>query len=292
MSLTNDFQSIMAPYSKTEFIPINMIPVVLSHYLKDHKIFHSFDVHYTHLVIKISINNLLQAPIANWSLNRPPDATRCEEIAKSVYNSRMPVDSMIYLSYNNKKQIFEILDGIHRITALKIIKRENSKPMDLIVPNDYGYNNDADSWLFNSFIIVNLKFNASIGELIQKFQMLNKGCPVPELYIKDNTEEKKTIIENIVKQYQKLFKTHFSASQNPIIPNINRDKFVELLDNIYDRYNITEETKSKIDELLTCANNFIRENIPSKVSKKAIEKCAETGCYLFMLRDSQLLEII
>jgi hypothetical protein len=292
MSLINDFQSIMAPYSKTEFIPINMIPDVLSHYLKDHKIFHSFDAQYTHLVIKIPINNLLQAPIANWSLNRPPDATRCEEIAKSIYNSRMPVDSMIYLSYNNKKQIFEILDGIHRITALKIIKRENSKPMDLIMPSDYGYNNDADHWLFNSCIIVNLKFNASISELIQKFQMLNKGSPVPELYIKDNTEEKKTIIENIVKQYQKLFKTHFSASQNPIIPNINRDKFVELLDNIYDRYNITEETKTKIDELLTNANNFIKENIPNKVSKKAIEKCAETGCYLFMLRDSQLLEII
>ena len=50
--------------------------------------------------------------------------------------------------------------------------------------------------------------------------------------------------------------------------------------------------KDKIDELLTGANNFIKANIPNKVIKKAIEKCAETGCYLFMLKESQLLEII
>jgi len=290
--MTSSFQTIMAPYVNSEFIPNNLIPDVLSYYLKDHKIFHAFDVQYTHLVIKISINNLLQTPIANWSMNRPPDMLRCEDIAKSIYKTRMPIDSMIYLSYNNLSRTFEILDGIHRITALKIIKRENAKPMDLIMPGDFGYENDADSWLFNSYIIVNLKFNSPISEIIQRFQNLNKSNPVPDLYIKDNTKEKKTIIENITKQYQKLFKSHFSASQNPIVPNINREKFIEILDNIYDRYNITEETKDKIDELLTNANNFIKDNIPTKVSKKAIEKCAETGCYLFMLKDSQLLEII
>jgi hypothetical protein len=287
-----DYNKIMEPYSKSEFIPNNLISNVLSYYLKDNKIFHSFDSQCSHLIIKIKINNLLDAPIVNWSLNRPPDLLRCRDIAKYIYNSKLPVDSMIYLSYNNLHKTFEILDGIHRITALKIIKKENSNPMNLITPNDFGYNNDAENWLFNSHIIVNIRFNAPISTLIQTFQNLNKSNPVPDLYINDNTKEKKTIIENITKQYQKLFKPHFSTSQNPTVPNINREKFIDLLDKIYERYNITEETKEKIDELLTNANNFIKNNIPNKISKKAIEKCNETGCYLFILKDNQLLEII
>lgn len=287
-----DYNKIMEPYSKSEFIPNNLISNVLSYYLKDNKIFHSFDSQCSHLIIKIKINNLLDAPIVNWSLNRPPDLLRCRDIAKYIYNSKLPVDSMIYLSYNNLHKTFEILDGIHRITALKIIKKENSNPMNLITPNDFGYNNDAENWLFNSHIIVNIRFNAPISTLIQTFQNLNKSNPVPDLYINDNTKEKKTIIENITKQYQKLFKSHFSTSQNPTVPNINREKFIDLLDKIYERYNITEETKEKIDELLTNANNFIKNNIPNKISKKAIEKCNETGCYLFILKDNQLLEII
>ena len=285
-----DYNKIMEPYSKSEFIPNNLISNVLSYYLKDNKIFHSFDSQCSHLIIKI--NNLLDAPIVNWSLNRPPDLLRCRDIAKYIYNSKLPVDSMIYLSYNNLHKTFEILDGIHRITALKIIKKENSNPMNLITPNDFGYNNDAENWLFNSHIIVNIRFNAPISTLIQTFQNLNKSNPVPDLYINDNTKEKKTIIENITKQYQKLFKSHFSTSQNQTVPNINREKFIDLLDKIYERYNITEETKEKIDELLTNANNFIKNNIPNKISKKAIEKCNETGCYLFILKDNQLLEII
>jgi len=292
MSSSSSFRSAMNPYSKSEFIPNNLISEVLSHYFAGHKICHSFDTNHTHFIIKTTINELLQAPIANWNFNRPPDLLRCRDIATSIYNSKLPVDSLIYLSFNNEKQTFEILDGIHRISALKIIKKENGKRMNLIVPNDFGYDNDAEPWLFNSYIIINIKFNATISDKIQTFQNLNKSNPVPELYINDNSKEKRVIIENITKQYQKLFKSHFSASQNPTVPNVNRDQFIDLLDKIYDKYDISNENKDKIDELLTSANTFIKNNIPPKTTKKSIEKCAETGCYLFMYKNSKLLEII
>ena len=286
------FQSKMTPYLKSEFIPNNLIQDVLSHYFPEHKIFHSFNNEYAHLIIKIKISELLSAPVVNWSLNRPPDMFRSRDIAKSVYDLKTPVDSMIYLSFNNLKQKFEVLDGIHRITALKIIQKENGAPLNLVVQNDFGNDNDAEQWLFNSYIIANVRFNTNIGGLIQTFQNLNKSNPVPELYINDNSKEKKTIIENIVKQYQKLFKAHFSTSQKPTIPNINREQFIDILDKVYDKYNITAETKDKIDEQLTMANTFVQNNIPAKTTKKALEKCTESGCYLFLLKEEKLLEII
>jgi hypothetical protein len=288
----SSFQSKMSPYSKSEFIPNNLIQDVLSNYFPGNKIFHSFNNDYTHLLIKIKINELLSAPVVNWSLNRPPDMFRCRDIAKSVYELKMPIDSMIYLSFNNLNQTFEVLDGIHRITALRIIRKENSAQLNLVVPNDFGHDNDAEQWLFDSYIMVNIRFNTNIGVLIQTFQNLNKSNPVPELYINDNSKEKKQIIEDIVKQYQRLFKGHFSTSQNPTIPNINREKFIDILDKVYEKYNITTETKHRIDEQLTQANTFIQNNIPAKATKKALEKCTESGCYLFLLKEDKLLEII
>ena len=36
------------------------------------------------------------------------------------------MDSMIYIAFNNSKNIFEVYDGIHRLTSLKLIKEENA----------------------------------------------------------------------------------------------------------------------------------------------------------------------
>ena len=276
----------------SEFVSNNSIPTLLSNYFPGHKVFHSFNNEYTHFLIKVTINDLLNAPVVNWEMNRPPDMIRCNDIAKFIYKSKYPIDSMIYLSYNNLKRTFEVLDGIHRITALRIIKKENSNPINLMTPNDFGYEKDAEPWLFESYIMVNIRFNSTIGDLIETFQTLNKSNPVPELYMKDNSKEKKIIIEDIVKQYQKLFKSHFTSSQNPVVPNINREKFIDLLDRIYDKYNISTDSKDKIDELLTKTNTFIQNNIPSKISKKAIDKCNETQCYLFLYKPDQLYDMI
>jgi hypothetical protein len=71
------------------------------------------------------IKDLLVDPVKNWEYNRPPDMARCPDIARYIYNSRKPVDTMVYLSFTNIKEVFEVIDGIHRLTALKIIKEEN-----------------------------------------------------------------------------------------------------------------------------------------------------------------------
>jgi hypothetical protein len=289
---SSTFTKFMAPYKKTEFIPNELIQLVLSHYFKNHMILHLYKQNYNHMVIKVRLDNLLKAPISNWKHNRPPDSSRCPDIARSIYSSKSPVDSMFYMSYNNVTQSFDVLDGIHRITALKIIQTENFKPTNMMVPCDFGGDNDADSWLFKNYIIVNMRFNSTIGELIQSFQNLNSSNPVPNLYMRDPNKEKQTIIENASKHYQELYKLHFSSSSNPNSPNVNRDKFINLLDSIYDKYELNEESKHRLIELMDGANTYVQTHIPSKSPLKAITKCQETGCYMFLFRLDKLAQII
>jgi hypothetical protein len=283
----SEFERAMKPYITSEFIPNRMIPIIINFYLKDSQIIHSFSN--THILIKVPINNLLQAPIVNWEYNRPPDMVRCEDIARYIYNSKTQIDTMFYASYNNLKKSFEILDGIHRISSIKIIANENKKPLELVCPTDFGSNNDAE-WLYNQYIIMNIRFNSSTGELIETFKTLNKSQTVPDLYIRDVVKEKITIIENITNEWQVAYKKHFSSSANPIIGNTNRNLFVSLLDKLYDIYNINESNVYILRGKLQQVNDIIASNIPSNITLNIRVKCRETGCYLFIYKNDKLLD--
>lgn len=275
---------------KSEYIPINEIPKILNTYFSTSEILHKYNEN--HYIIKVQISDFFNcnSNIKNWKYNRPPDLIRCVDIAKYIYLSKKPVDSMFYLFFNNINNSFEIIDGIHRYTALKYINQENSKPIDLITPGDLGNNNDA-SWLYQQFIILNIRFNSLEEELIGAFKNLNKSNPVPELYFRDEVKERKEVIENIVKIWQTKYKSHFSSSIKPNIPNINRDRFIDLLDKLYDKYDIKLETQYVLEDALENMNQYIKNNIPKKLSELIIKKCNETGCYLFLFKLEKLEEI-
>ena len=275
-----------APYIKAEFIPLNIIPVVMKHFFPSSELILSYSEN--HGVYKIQINELLNDNVKNWIYNRPPDMVRCPDIARYIYKSKKPFDTMIYLSFNNKLELFEVLDGIHRLTALKIIKEENSKPLELLCPCDFGSNNDAD-WLFKQYILVNIRFNATQGEIIEAFECLNKSQAVPELYIRDFAKEKRDIIDTIANEWCVRYKKHFSSSAHPNIGNTNRNKFVELLDILYDKLNIDVTNVKKLTDCLKNANQKCSEMIPSKASVDIRLKCKETNCYLFLYKNDVLL---
>ena len=193
--IQNDYKIIREPYKTNEFIPVHLIPQILRHHFSSVEIIHTFsEIHY---LVKIKISDVLNASIYNWSYNRPPDMSRCPDIARYVYNSKKPIDTMIYLTYKNICDSFDVLDGIHRLTALKFIQSENSKirPLDFITPSfegdfEFGSNNDAH-WLYNQHLLVNIRFNSVLGDLIEIFKTLNKSQAVPDIYIRDVTREKK-----------------------------------------------------------------------------------------------------
>lgn len=278
------------PYISSEFIPPNIIPIIIEHHFTSAEMI----IRYSdkHALYKIKIGDLLNSPIKNWEYNRPPDLIRCNDLARKIYTLQKPIDTMIYLSFNNKNEVFEIYDGIHRITSLNIIKEENSKQLELLCPGEFGSNNDAN-WLYEQYLVVNIRFNTSLGEVIEAFRNLNECQPVPELYIRDQTKDKREMIETIVNDWQCRFSAHFtSASIRQNKGNTNRDKFINLLDKIYDKYKINTNDCSVLQRLLDNANNKISINIPSDIPIKSRVKCKDSGCYLFLKSNNELESFI
>ena len=284
----NDINSLLEPYKNTEYLPINLIEKIIRTSFSSCEILHSYSSY--HKIIKIKISDLLLfKKIKNWKYNRPPDLTRCQDIARYIYLSQKVVDNMLFLSFNNLNQSFDIIDGIHRYTSLKIIKNENSKDLDLLTPSDFGSNNNA-SWLYDSYIILNIRFNSNEGELIEIFKSLNKSHPIPELYIRDINKEKREIIETVANNWQIKYKTHFSSNNKPNKPNINRDRFIDLLEKIYDKHNISNENKYLLDNILENLNTNILYNIPKKLTNPIKEKCLSTGLWLFIYSPEELIQ--
>ena len=292
-----DYKTLRDPYKTSEFIPLHLISSIINHHFgSESEVIHLFADN--HLLLKIKIEDILNAQINNWSYNRPPDMARCPDIARYMYNSKKPIDTMVYLTYKNQSDTFEVLDGIHRLTALKLIQTENSKakPLDFITPLyqgdfEFGSNGDAQ-WLYNQYLLVNIRFNAVLGDLIEIFKTLNKSQAVPDIYIRDVAKEKRDAIEAVANEWQIRYKKHFSSSANPIIGNTNRHKFIDLLDNIYDKYKIDETKINKFKQVLEDANTKISMNVPAKFSIDARLKCRESGCYLFLYKNDKLEDFI
>jgi hypothetical protein len=289
LHIEESLSEILEPYTQNELLPISILNKILICSFKSCKFVHEYTAY--HKIIKTQIGDLLSAKINNWKYNRPADLTRCFDIARYIYCSKNVIDTMLYLSYNNKTQSFDIIDGIHRYTALKIIKDANSKELDLITPSEFGNNNDA-KWLYNSYILLNIRFNSLDGDLIELFKSLNKSNPIPDLYIRDFNKDKRDIIESITNNWQVKYKQHFSSNNKPNKPNINRDRFVDLLEIIYDKYQITIENKFLLEELLQRTNTHISYHIPRNLTPSIKEKCNKSGLWLFIYSVDELAKMI
>lgn len=263
---------------------INDIPGIMQNYFESNEVVIRYsDIHF---ICKIKISELLDCHnICNWEKNRPPDMARCKEIAQYIYTKQKDMDTMIYVSYNNREKKFEILDGIHRYTALKIIKEHNSKPLDLICPGEFGSGNNA-TWLYDQYILVNIYFNLDLGEKMSIFENLNKCQPVPELYSKNNDHAKKEICETIYNEWKRKYPKHFSTSANPNLGNTNQTKFLSLLDALYEKYSVDDA--DYLNTLLNEANARLSLNIPLEASVSMRLKSKESGCFLFLLKNDCL----
>jgi hypothetical protein len=246
-----------------------------------------------HLLVKCKIKDLLNMSVVNWKYNRPPDIIRCNEIAKTIYTKKNELDWIIYMvtpiEDDNNKFELQIVDGIHRFTALQIIQTENNKQEDLITPSYYGHSGNAE-WLYEKILLISLRINSSIGETIDLFHGLNKCSPVPELYINNVNDDKRNIIESVVKDWTIKFKSHFTANQKPNIPNINRDRFIDFLEVVYEKYKINNTNSYLLSEKIYEMNNYVKNHIPPKINEKTLNKCIQTGCYLFLIKKEMLEE--
>lgn len=233
--------------------------------MQNYEIIHKYNNY--HNIVKCTIGDFLMSPVQNWKHNRPPDPNRCREIADTICRRRQCVDWMFYASVLDNGTIC-ILDGIHRYTALKIIANEQQQ--------------QTNSWLLDQYIFLSLRYKMSAGEEIDLFQQINNSNPVPSLYYNNTSETKKRIIQDVLTVWMTRYKSHFSNSTRPQIPNTNRDQFTEMLDDLYEKHQICESNKEDLTLVLEDLNAYMRDNVPKKTSISALAKCRETGCYLFL----------
>ena len=137
-----------------------------------------------------------------------------------------------------------------------------------------------------------VRLNMTNGQTIDLFQSLNKSNPVPELYMFDTDQQKRVVIEENVTEWIKRFGTHFTSSKSPNIPNMNRDRFIEILDFVYTKYNLNNSNSYLLSDKLYELNANLKNNPPKKLSENSLEKCVKTGCFLFLLRRDKLQEQI
>ena len=281
-----NLKQFLDPYKKSKYLPDNIFNKLINIAFPENKIMIQHTNTHKTLIVKVS--SLLALPIRNWKFNRPADVIRVLEIADNIYKKKKTSNVYLYLSFNNTTQTFEIFDGIHRFMALKKIKEKNSEPSDLlgdlINDNAFGYDNNA-TWLYESYITIDLRINASEGEIVDEFRELNMSVPVAELYIRDESNDKKNIIENLVNKWFTTYYGHFVASNRSnryYKPNTSQQAFTELLDVLYDKYKITEENKQLLEDKLNIANDTISYNLPRGLSAKTIQKCTNSKCWLFV----------
>jgi hypothetical protein len=209
---------------------------------------------------------------------------RAKEIAQSLLDKMYPISYLIHCIYNQSQQ-FEIVDGIHRFYATKILEEQLE---DI----------ESNSWFYNSYLLIELKFNYTSGEIIDWFQSINNCVPVPELYLNSN-DEKKEIVEEIVNTYYARYTTHFKGI-NPNIPNTSKEKFTELISYIYEKFNVSLENKRMILRILEGINENIKKivlnsspkRLNNKITDKSLEKCKKSGLYLFLITKEQMYKLI
>jgi hypothetical protein len=298
-TLYPQYEKLRLSYKDNDNIPINMIYETIKYFFtEESKIIHYYS--HTILLLNVKIGRLLEVPIVNWCQNREPDLIRIPDIASYIYNKRKPIDTIMYLSFNNKKQNFNVIDGIHRFSALKYIKEQNNRPLDLLDTQEYGSNGDA-LWFYNTEIIVNIRFNACIGDLVDLRDSLNQSQPMPTVLLNDNNAEQQSrniVLHSIADEWQKKYKKIFSSSNDSTylqsIGSTNRNKFIELLGILYDKYNIDISRIQLLRNILEEANQKMEQLYTDKKigSLKAREKCKVTGCYLFLYKIDKLEDII
>lgn len=142
-------------------------------------------------------------------------------------------------------------------------------------------------------VYVQVMFNASEREIIDRFHNLNLSNPVPNLYLDKNIDNKfilkNTInetVEYLCSEYSNMLKTSIYCKR----PHFNRSLITTRLYNRFDeeeKYDITsEELIRQIEDLNELYKHkpyaFFKRTPKDNITESIMNKCSTHNCYIFM----------
>lgn len=207
--------------------------------------------HGTHYIYWVPISVFNSLPVKLWKYNRPPDSDRVREIHDYMKKSKR-MDGMIYLATIGDDLV--CYESNHRREALK------------------GLEHDMCA------ILVDFLPNTTDDELKEEFIRLNKAVSVPELYFSQDPEKIFQDLRKAVDQFCETYKKHKVTSNKPQRPNFNRDILMD------EFYRLLKELNIDVEELIKrlCKyNRCLMMSDRSTLSQKIIDKCNESGLWLF-----------
>ncbi len=210
----------------------------------------SSDVQGNHTVYWMPYTTFAKLKVKMWKYNRPCDEERVAEIREWISQSKR-VDGVIYLACVEDELV--CYESNHRRIALKDLE---------------GLHN----------ILVDILWDATDEDVKKEFQRLNKAVSVPELYVASNPVVTDASLRPIVDDFCNRFKSHKKPSPRPHRPDFNRDKVFDLFYRLCDELKVTPK---ELMERIAKLNAAMATRDKTKLSPKIIEKCTETGLWLF-----------
>jgi hypothetical protein len=218
--------------------------------------------HYGYLIKFKKISVLCK----KWSRNRDCDNNRVNDIYDYYINGGY-VPNILHLAELNDEGLI-CYDGNHR--------RE--------VFTKYINNYDKDI-----FCIIDILFNSTQNDVYNAFNNINKAVQLPAIYL-DNNENilgVKNEIIDLVKSYEKKYKSFLSTSSRPQAPNFNRDNFVEILYELYKYFSGTLSINEIHKYLQELNNEYSHERFcksHNTYKETLINKCKKHNFWLFIDR--------
>lgn len=210
-------------------------------------------------IVGTKISEIKNHNFKNWSLNRPADELRVNDILKYYIEKKIKiVPGLINVWFYNNEYL--IYDGLHRFLAA------------------------TNNYLNDMYILINIKYTDDEKEIIEEFNNINKSINVPSIYLDDMTNlNKKNICQNIAAKLCEAYPNFSSSSRRPLKPNYNRDNFIELVSSLEINFNDTN-VGDKIYNLLLIQNKQVKK-MKLKNESSYLKKCAKYDFWLFYLDD-------
>lgn len=191
-----------------------------------------------------------ELPIRRWKFNRPADETRVQEIREWIMKSNR-VDGIIYLACVDHELV--CYDSNHRREAIRGL---------------HGIDN----------IFVHVLWNVTDDDVKGEFIRLNKAVSVPELYVVEDYHVQLDELRKMVDDFCTAYPSMRVSSKHPQRPNFTRDMVTD------EFYRVMKEQKISVSELveyIAKRNQELSMNDKSKLRERVIQKCEQSGLWLF-----------